>query len=279
MRQLFASIIFTVCLQTYGNAQEKLTIHFDYNKSELTASGLQTLDSFLKLKPHIDVSAGVHLSGHCDPRGSSEYNINLSKARIESVTSYLQKNGVGNLIQSQLAAGEAQPLNSNRDEAEMAANRRVEITFTKVKPVVAAKPQEKKTLTEQIKDTATKVGGKFVLKNLHFEGGRHVLLPYSVPVLEDLLKTLKEIPTLHIAIEGHVCCAQGTRDGLDIDTRTYDLSVNRARVVYQYLIKNGIDPSRLSWDGYGNRYPLVYPEVTEEERTMNRRVEIKIVKK
>jgi len=90
---------------------------------------------------------------------------------------------------------------------------------------------------------------------------------------------MAENPTLEIEIHGHICCMAGPEDGLDIDTKTEDLSVNRARAIYEYLIKNGIEPQRLKYKGFGHSRPLIYPEDTEERRTTNRRVEIKIVKK
>jgi outer membrane protein OmpA-like peptidoglycan-associated protein len=136
-----------------------------------------------------------------------------------------------------------------------------------------------KSLAGKIKDTSTKVGSTIILKNLNFVGGKHILLHESVPIVLELLDVLKKNPSLEIEIQGHVCCAFGSEDGLDLETNTYDLSVNRAKAVYQYLIDNGIDKNRLSFQGFAHRFPLVYPEDTEEKKTLNRRVEIKILKK
>jgi outer membrane protein OmpA-like peptidoglycan-associated protein len=66
---------------------------------------------------------------------------------------------------------------------------------------------------------------------------------------------------------------------MDLDTNTLELSLNRAKAVYQYLADNGIDAARLSYKGFGHKHPLVYPEDTEEKRTTNRRVELKITKR
>ena len=254
-------------------------VYFDYKKSDIKVETKNTLDSFLKQKQLLLSNPGISLSGHCDPRGSNDYNDSLSQSRINAVKEYLITNGIAvTIIKSEQALGKREPLNANSNEDEMALNRRVEISFQIAAPVAEVKKPEVKTLAEQIKDTSVKVGTNLVLKNLNFEGGRQILLSNSLPVLEELLETLKNTPSLHIAIEGHVCCAQGSPDGLDEDTKTYNLSVNRAKVVYDYLVRNGIDPARLSWDGYGNRYPIT-EERTEAERTINRRVEIKIVSK
>ena len=49
--------------------------------------------------------------------------------------------------------------------------------------------------------------------------------------------------------------------------------------ILNYLVEQGIDKMRMTYRGFAGRYPLVFPEVSEEDRTLNRRVEIKIVKK
>jgi flagellar motor protein MotB len=52
------------------------------------------------------------------------------------------------------------------------------------------------------------------------------------------------------------------------------LSVQRASAVYDILIKDGIEPSRLDFKGFSNSLPIVSPEYTEEERQQNRRVDV-----
>jgi outer membrane protein OmpA-like peptidoglycan-associated protein len=96
----------------------------------------------------------------------------------------------------------------------------------------------------------------------------------------ELGTVMKKNPTLEIAVEGHICCNKDSTDGLDIGTRTLNLSVNRAKEICNYLWQNGIASNRLQYKGFAHQNPLVpYPEKTEEERTKNRRVEIKILKK
>jgi outer membrane protein OmpA-like peptidoglycan-associated protein len=88
---------------------------------------------------------------------------------------------------------------------------------------------------------------------------------------------MRQNPNLKISIEGHVCCIKDTPDALDIDTFEPQLSVNRAKAIYQYLTSRGIDTSRLSYIGYGRRRPMVDPELSEEDAEKNRRVEIRIL--
>jgi outer membrane protein OmpA-like peptidoglycan-associated protein len=57
--------------------------------------------------------------------------------------------------------------------------------------------------------------------------------------------------------------------------------VTRAKMVYDYLLANGISPDRvLGYKGFGSSHPVYpIPEKSEEERIANRRVEIRIVEK
>jgi OOP family OmpA-OmpF porin len=74
-----------------------------------------------------------------------------------------------------------------------------------------------------------------------------------------------------------VCCIENAPDALDVDTYEPTLSVNRAKAIYRYLVSKGIESSRLRYEGFGKRRPIVPNETTEEDAEKNRRVEIRIV--
>lgn len=260
---------------TTAAQQEKLIVYFDFDKASITAESAARLDSLIQ--------AGglnqVELKGHCDKIGPDVYNDKLSVKRAVAVKNYLSKKGFSNsIIGSTEGFGEHQPVNQNTDDAERAYNRRVEIWIQRGTASATSKT-ETRTLTQQIKDTtATKTGSNIVLQNMNFEGGRHVLLSQSIPVLQELLQIMKDNPKLIIEIHGHICCTLDP-DGLDHDLGTVDLSVQRAKAIYTYLVDNGIDASRLSYRGYGSTRKIYAFEQSEFERTQNRRVEIKIVKR
>jgi outer membrane protein OmpA-like peptidoglycan-associated protein len=115
------------------------------------------------------------------------------------------------------------------------------------------------------------------IKGIQFEGGRHKMLKSSLPVLKELLKILKDNPAIKIEIQGHICCIDNGKDGMDFDTQEPKLSVNRARIVYEYLVRSGIDKSRLSYKGFGRTRPLVNPELSPKDEQMNRRVDIMVI--
>jgi outer membrane protein OmpA-like peptidoglycan-associated protein len=76
-----------------------------------------------------------------------------------------------------------------------------------------------------------------------------------------------------IAIE-----VSGHTDNTGNEKLNQTLSENRAKTVYNYLIKNGINPLRLSFKGFGQNQPIA-TNATEEGRKQNRRTEFKITRK
>ena len=250
-----------------GQESEKFTLLFEFDKYNISREGRITLDSILTI--NAKTPRQIKLFGHTDAIGGDTYNDHLSIRRVSMAKKYLLERGIapGRII-TDSGLGKRKPLNNNADKLERKVNRRVEI-------VLMLLP---KTLIERIRDTSTKAGSRILLQNLHFIGNRHKLMPESWPVMLELLQVLRKNPTLEIEIEGHVCCTGG-KEGYDEDAKALMLSTNRAVYVYNYLIANGIAKTRLSWKAYGNSKPLYPFEDTQEKRMMNRRVEIKIVRK
>ena len=123
-----------------------------------------------------------------------------------------------------------------------------------------------------IKDVPLKpirVGEVMVLKNIFFEFDSYELKPESISELEYLRDLLVKNPGLRIEIGGHT-------DSKGSNQYNMELSKQRARVVYQYLIDHGINKSRLTYKGYGETRP-VSSNATEEGRAANRRTEIRII--
>lgn len=111
------------------------------------------------------------------------------------------------------------------------------------------------------------IGKTFILRNIFFDFDQSVLLPASFSELEKLLVFLKN-SNKSITIFGHT-------DSIGTDKYNLDLSVSRARAVVDWLIAKGIDPKRLSYEGFGSTQPLV-ENSSPENRALNRRVEFRI---
>lgn len=110
---------------------------------------------------------------------------------------------------------------------------------------------------------------KLSFYNIQFVKSQPVILGSSYPALEDLAGKLKRTPTLKILIEGHT-------DNVGDEGALLELSLARAEAVKQHLVQAGIDPERIQTTGLGDKKPL-YENSTEQGRTGNRRVEIKII--
>jgi len=109
-------------------------------------------------------------------------------------------------------------------------------------------------------------GSKMVLNNVFFEFDQATLNSKSYTELDKLFKLLKVNPEVRILIGGHT-------DNAGADIYNQNLSEERAKVVYQYLVDHGISAERLEVKGFGASHPVADND-TEAGRSLNRRTEI-----
>lgn len=285
---IFLLLIHSQIALSQEKPADTIIIHFDFNKSIVTPQAATRLDSLLQVAPPIRIKQ-VSLYGHCDFIGSDKYNDSLSLQRVQATRTYLANKGVDIARFTQIVPfGKRKPLDIATTDDARTINRRVEIVLIK-QPVIQTQPKEempvvdtparRSALADMIKDSSVKAGSKLVIPNLNFVGGQHILLQQSYPVLHDLLKIMQDNPNLEIEIQGHICCMMNGDDGLDYNMNTNDLSVQRAKAIYNYLVDQGIARSRMSYKGFGSSQKLFPQELTPMEEAKNRRVEIRIVRK
>ncbi len=104
-------------------------VHFPYDSVDLTDETRKVLDrnaQILNRYPAIRVT----LEGHCDDRGSTEYNLALGERRSASVEEYLVRLGVAETQLRKVSFGEERPLAQDSNEGAWAENRRVEFVAT-----------------------------------------------------------------------------------------------------------------------------------------------------
>lgn len=106
------------------------------------------------------------------------------------------------------------------------------------------------------------------LKNIQFESNSYILTRSSNGELDKVFKLLEANPELHIELSAHT-------DDIGTDAYNDQLSAKRGEAALEWLVKKGIDRSRLTSVGYGKHRPLV-PNDSEENRAINRRVEFKV---
>lgn len=105
-------------------------IYFDFDKSALTEEARSALNRYaqvLKANPSILVL----IEGHCDERGTEEYNIGLGERRATRVQEYLTSLGVQSSRLRTISYGEMRPKVQGHDESAWSQNRRAHFTLSR----------------------------------------------------------------------------------------------------------------------------------------------------
>lgn len=98
-------------------------IHFDFDKYDLTPHAREILANkayFLKQYPTVKIL----VEGHCDERGTAEYNLALGERRANSAKQYLVQLGISEDRISTVSYGKERPLDPGHNEVAWAKNRR-----------------------------------------------------------------------------------------------------------------------------------------------------------
>ncbi len=100
-------------------------IYFAYDSFALTGEARRALDAHAAwLKANGSVN--VQVEGHCDERGTTEYNLALGERRASTVRDYLTSQGVPGAQVSSISYGEERPAVQGADESAWSQNRRAE---------------------------------------------------------------------------------------------------------------------------------------------------------
>lgn len=106
-----------------GNISGLSTVNFDLDKASLSESARTRLaDNAKWIKDHPGLT--IQIEGHCDSRGSVEYNLALGERRAQSVKSYLTNLGVEGKRLTIISYGEEKPVATGDSESIFAQNRR-----------------------------------------------------------------------------------------------------------------------------------------------------------
>ena len=119
-------------------------------------------------------------------------------------------------------------------------------------------------------DDVIKMDVPIVLEGITFETGKADITPESEVVLQGALKTMQTYPDIFVEISGHT-------DDVGSASSNQTLSQRRADSVRFWLISKGIQPDRIIAKGYGEEFPRV-PNNSSENKRMNRRIEFKRIR-
>lgn len=100
-------------------------IHFDYDKSNIRMGDGSVLDQKVAIL-QANSDARIRIAGHCDERGSDEYNLALGNRRATASKQYLVSHGIDAGRIETISYGEERPLDSGHTEDAWAKNRRAE---------------------------------------------------------------------------------------------------------------------------------------------------------
>jgi outer membrane protein OmpA-like peptidoglycan-associated protein len=286
-------LIILIFLMSFLNlsAQEQFSVYFESNKHELTADQNKKLKTWISENPEVKI---VAIHGYTDEDGTTGFNDTLAAKRVGFI--YNEVKGKVKIREDFKTRSFGEKFTQSKDKAK---NRKVNIFYILPKDlpreneILGIKEEAKKRVVPNypaklsIKnpdgkilefklDTVfmrrvdqAKAGEKLKIENLNFVINTFAIVPESRGKMYELLLVLQNNPDLKIEIQGHLCCQPVDR---------LDLSTQRAKAIYNFLIANEIYKGRLSYKGFGSTQPIYpLPEKDEKERAANRRVEILIV--
>jgi outer membrane protein OmpA-like peptidoglycan-associated protein len=275
-------------------AQEKFTVYFESNKFELNTKENTKLSTWISENKSNKI---VAIHGFTDEDGTSGFNDTLAQKRVNCIFNAVKKQILIREDFKTRSFGESYEQSKNKSEnrrvviyyiLEIDLPREDEILGIK-KEIVKELPKPEIVYPEKLvfenpngtksefkldrafmkKVGEAKSGEKLIIENLNFVINTFAVVNESRGKLYELLLVLQKNPSLKIEIQGHICCIP--------DDRT-DLSTQRAKALYNFLLNQNISKERLSYKGFGSSQPIyALPEKDEQERAANRRVEIFIL--
>jgi len=229
------SISTSFCQVQDGIDNDSVPVFFDASSYRVNTVSTTKLLESIKFRK----SEKILLKGYTDTIGSTYYNQRLANLRIKAVSKILKVKNPSITIET-YNYNEKHHIKSLDDKYY----RRVDIIRTI--------SDEK---LEVVYDTP-------IILKINFVIGSAILTKNSYKSLKELLEIMMNDSKLRIELRGHVCCSSD-----------YNLSLQRAQKVENYLIKNGVKHYRISTDGLSNSNPLV-KEVVGANIEKNMRVEV-----
>ena len=249
-------------------------VYFDTDKYEVIETEQNRLLFFVQ---NLDKSKIKRISiyGFCDDRGTNQYNLVLSQERANSIKNILYETGVNTyLITNVDGKGEIliKVVETKNLNIIRGLNRKVEINveYKKTPPLKNKNFDDKGRQLPLTLESNLIVGDNVILDKILFRTGHSYVLKESKEVLSNIAQILKEKNFLFFTIKGHVCCTSEGKDAIDRKTGKRNLSQERAKSIFYYLVKKGINKKRMKYVGMKHKQPL------GGDPKFDRRVEIEI---
>ena len=254
----------------FSQNELKHEVYFETAKHIIPAIEHNRLLLFIQKLDSLEIEK-ISIYGFCDDVGSDAYNLNLSQQRADVIKELFSNNNISDsLIINVDGKGKIllKIVNAKNTSIIRSLNRRAEI-IVQIKSLVLNVIDERKETQKKLSDELV-VGDKIVLKNILFEIGYSTVVPESKKALDSLAEILVEKENIYFSIQGHVCCTKNTRDAVDAETKKQNLSLARAKYIYNFLSKKGVSKKRMKYVGMRRKFPL------GGDPKLDRRVEIVI---
>ncbi len=142
--------------------------------------------------------------------------------------------------------------------------------LTKNEIITTSNPEDLKEIPKNFYLVPMTVGQTVTLKSLIFEQSKTNITSASYEELNQLVSILKKNPQMVIQLEGHT-------DFKGRAALNMELAQSRVEAVKDYLVSKGIKSKKIKLKAYGGSKPLSRA-ISDEKRSINRRVEVRIIK-
>lgn len=262
----------TISSTLYSQEIKSRKLFFETDSINLSINEQTKIQNFIDSLNLAKITS-ISVSGFCDDVGSKNYNYILSVKRAKNIALIFQNLNLNNKVVFNIEGMGEVSLDSKNQKP--ISQQRIQNRYSKI-VIETLKKETNKAINKSIAKDFKKssIGDNVILENILFKPGTQYLLDSSYAALNTLFKSLECNKDLVILIQGHIFNPGNIEnDGFNPETGEYNLSESRARTIFDYLIKNGTDANRLSYEGLGGNYP------TGKGAKHDRRVEIIILNK
>ncbi|HXD77475.1 MAG TPA: OmpA family protein [Puia sp.] len=288
--QILLYTLLLAALVSFSQQQraDTLILHFPFNSYRVQPADSAALSQALA-NHRVD---SIFIDGYTDKTGSDRYNHALSRRRAVATSQLISRETID--ASRWHVAGHGVARTTDRSDSE---NRRVEVVYYyAVTPSTAGTDTSTARPALPVQDTPLDARSRNILPDARAGDSievirrdadtaiialRHINFIVDTPIptdstrriLPDYVDQLRQYKDHRLEIDGYVNSIvplRGEKDPL------YILSVKRAKYVYDYLIRAGFDPAKLTYRGMGNASPVNPNPVSREEMNANMRVEIKV---
>ena len=257
-------------------------ITFDFNSSTVRSEFYGTIKQLGKmLKENEELK--LEIQGHTDSTGDENVNLLFSERRANSVKRMLVKYGIAENRLQIVGFGEKVPLpgNTNKNKLEKAKNRRVvfkaisDKDMAKVDSISRKAPEDitssdmrtlKKSFKYESNQDPFEVKWRYMYSILFRYGSVHIQ-PEQQLVTKALAGVMNDNQCLKVILESHT-------DPESSELFNMQLSMRRSQSVWDALVFNGVERTRIEAENYGEIKPL-NKNTNEAEKALNRRVTFK----